>query len=258
MIGYRAALARTPHYIVRARDQTLSLFVRKGGLPAAVASGTITIRDGDGELIVNADPIAVGSDGEATYPLLATSVPDTLEYSCKWSVDWDLVFADGGQLFPRSAFLLRRELPPAIDASIIGGDGSGGDTEASVGRHDDLVSGGVITLQQIQGHVNEAWDDIQGWLIEDGHPPQKALSSEGLAEMHADWSCHRMFANLATLADGDPGYASERDRYGKAAKDKYGRLQLAQDADQDGTADGTTDNVIPLYGVPEHFRGLVS
>ena len=110
---------------------------------------------------------------------------------------------------------------------------------------------------QAQPFAEQAWGDINGWLIADGHPPQKVLAAESLAEMHNDWSCHRMFAHLATYATGAAGkYASERDRYFKAAKDNYGRLQLPQDADEDGTADGTVDSLPPLYGVLANHRGL--
>jgi hypothetical protein len=245
--SYRSARYRTPHNIVRDRDPTLSLFTRLGGAAAIVTSGTITIRDADGTKIVDGDPIVPGSEGEATYALTAATVPSSLAFSCNWSVDWDLVYADGDQLFSRSAFLLRRPLHPVIDAQDI------------MNRHTDIVPAGILTAAEIQIHVDDAWGDIQGWLIADGHPPQKVLSAETLAEMHADHSSYKMFANLATYATGQAGrYATERDRYFKLARDNYGRLQLSEDANEDGTADGTTDSVVPLYGVVENFRGLAA
>jgi hypothetical protein len=248
----RTIRRRLAYHIVRAQTQLLAAQFSRDGVVEPVLGGTITIRDEDGTAIVNAEAI-VPSGTDATYLLDAATVPASLDYSCNWSVDWAPTFsaAPTPQTFSMDAFLLRRSMPMVID---------GEDLVGERGWHPELSADQVLTVPQAHNFVVLAFYDIHGWLVEDGHPPHKALSPTGtFAEMHASWSAHRMFAHLATYATGQGGrYVSERDRYGKAAKDNYARLRLKQDADQDGTPDGTTANFEPLYGVQDNIRGAVT
>ena len=239
---YYAARYRTPLFVERAKDQTLTLEVRDGaGGQATVASGTLSLFKSDGTALVNEEDITPLASGSATYDLLAATVPVTLSYTQTWTCRWELTLDDGTKhTFVRDTHLVNRVLSPTIDASDI------------LRRHTDV--GSQYTAAQRQTFVDEAWDMLQGRLLGDGRYPQMVLTAWSFAEYHFTLSSHLMFTDLATYSQGRGKYAEMAAWYDTKAEKLYNRLNWKADSDQDGFDDDgaveAADPVIYLFDTP--------
>ena len=241
---YHAASRRLPVRIVRARAQTLSLAVRDGaGAAASVTSGTITIRDPDGVVVVDAAAI-VPASGAATYALLAALVPDTYDFSTNWSIEWLLTLSTGDLVdLVEAAYLVRRIPVPPVDQ------------DALVRRHPTDIETQYPTAAARQVFVDDAWEILQGWMLREAE-----LGSWQFAETLIAIALGLAYHNAATYTSGRGKYAEMADRYHFGATPvslvEYGRLSWGPDTDQDGVADADSVRVYDLFGVKGTARGL--
>jgi len=243
---YYAARFRTPLFIDRALDQTLPMDLRDGaGAAAVVTEGTLSVLRPGGDAIVDEEDVDVSAAGVATYPLLATSVPITIDYAQNWSSVWLLTDSDGTvHRIVRDAHLVAGVLHPVIDASDL------------LRKHTDLLR--QYTLPKLQIFVDEAWDTIQGRLLGDGRYPEMVLTAWSFAECHLAESLANAYADMATYTNGKGKYAHMAESYSKKFERLWGGLNWKTDEDQDGIDDGKTqagEPVILLCAAPPVWRG---
>lgn len=230
---YYALRHRTPLFIERAKDQALPVDVRDGaGAAATVASGTISIKRPSGD-VVSSTALAVSGAGVASYALLATSVPSTLEYAQDWSVVLQVTLTDGTVLdFVRDAHLVARAPRPVIDASDL------------LRRHSDLLS--QYTLAQLQVFVDEAWDAIQWRLLGDGRYPQMVHTSWSFAEPHKALALANVYTDLQTYTSGAGKYSALAEGYEARFERLWGGLNWEVDRDEDGEPDAESEAAVPI------------
>jgi hypothetical protein len=231
-VTYFADRYATPLFIARAMNQTLSCAVRNGsGEAATVSSGTITIRDGGGALIVDAAAVTGGTG--ATYALSAATVPATLTFNQRWSVEWLLTLSTGDVVrINREAHLVRAVLHPVIDAADL------------LRRHTDLGTQYNAAARQV--FVDEAWDTIQGRMIGDGRYPQTVVSAWSLREAHLALALSYAFRDMSTYTNAGGKYTELMDAYAKDFERQWGRINWLTDTDQDGVPSEETEAAEPV------------
>ena len=232
MTTFYAVPAQLPVDIVRAVTQTLTQGVRDGaGAAATVISGTITITNPAGTAVVDGDAIVV-SGNDATYSLLNTLVPATLDFSRLWVVSWTLVTASGTHYSNQPAHLVARTVPPPVDASHV------------LRRHPPLST--QYTAAELQPLVDDAWIILRGWIVDSGHHTYQILSMWKLAEILIKLSLSLAFRPAAIYTNGSGVYSTESAARMAEALADFSHLEWDVDADQDGTADDDMDGVTPV------------
>lgn len=222
----------TPDWIGRATDQTLALPVYRDGALAAPASGTFTLTDPAGAVVVSAAAVTV-SASVATYSLAAATVPATLNLSDRWLETWSLVMPDGRTYpFRRDAALVRARLYPVV-------------TDLDLTRlHTELREWMAQDASSLQNYIDAAWDDVLLRLMEDGRYPSLVLSPWSLRGAHTWLALAYAFRDYASSAAGSadkygPLAAHYLEEYGKA----WSRLRFTYDIDEDGVVDDEEQGV---------------
>ena len=240
-----AARYRTPDFIERERANALTLEIRDGaGAAATVATGTLTVK-GDGVTIVDADPVGVGSSGEATYTIAALTLPDTLAYSIRWVEQWELVLDDGALVnIARDAHLVRNRPQPRWDAADL------------LRRHTDL--GTQYTNAQLQVFCDDAFDSMIGRMLGDHRYPQEILSSWVLVEPGISLSLHYALADMSTYTAGAGKYSTLSSEYFDRFDALWGKVNWVLDRAQTGDNDGNSEAsepVVMLFDAPTYGGG---
>lgn len=222
-----------PDYLQREADNSLSLPVFLDGAPAVPTSGTVTVKDGGGVAIVDAQPVVV-TDGVATYQILAATLPSTLPYSNDWMEVWALVLDGATRTFNRPAGLARTLLYPVITDDDL------------LDEYTEMRRWQAEDQGNLSNYIDAAWKELMGRLCEDGRRPNLILSPYSLRSAHLKLSGAKAFRDYASSASKDGKfwkmYETEIDAYHKA----WDRMTLRYDYDEDGNTGGNEVSAAPV------------
>lgn len=217
--------AEVPEMIERGASNTLRCRVYSGGALSAPTSGTVSVYDGSGVALVDAQAVTVASS-VATYSYAPAA---SLSLSDRWRVEWSLLMGDGmTHVFRTDAYLVRRRLycpitGPDLYRMVPALDPSGDAPIDTRAHHDDAIA--------------EAWVQVQLRLIEAGRRPQLVVGASSLRECTAEKALELIFADLEArqgIRDAESRAAYHGGRFESA----WQRVRLQYDEDEDGRQDG--------------------
>lgn len=219
---YSARSPYPPTYI-RGRANATSLPIYRDGALVVPTSGTYTLYDAGGAVVVTGAVTVAGST--ATFALTSTHLPATAELSAAYQETWSLVFSDRTQVFDREIIVARRALHPVITDL---------DLQAV---YQTLDRDRPASLTSFQAYIDEAWKRILSKLIGRGIYPHRIMSAEALRAWHTDLALGIFFADAARAQSARGNYLELHDRHMKAADAAWSELTLHMDNDEDGKVD---------------------
>jgi hypothetical protein len=232
--------APIPDLIIRDKAQTIELQVYDAsGTLIAPTSGTLTLKNGGGTAIIDAQAVTVTAD-IATYALTAADLPTTEAYSSNWLEEWTLLIGTETHTFSRAAHLVRSELFPTV-------------VQADLERSHQNLSRAIKTGNDADSFITEAWYQILRRLLKNGRFPEMILSPYSLHDALAYRSLELIFRDAHSAA-GDGKYAELAEAYHEAYESEWATLVLDNyDYAQDGIIsddDSTAAEAVVYFGGP--------
>lgn len=170
-----------------------------GALVAPTESGsTVTIWDGSTKR-VDAVALTAVTDKVAGYDYTPA---DTIEWGEDWRIEWSLIYGGRAYKFRNDAKLVRHPLSPVLTDQDL------------FRRHralDPNSSSPLSTLQHYNPYRDDAWVEIQDWLIKQGNRAHLVLNPSALRKPHMYLTLALIFEDLRTSMDNE--------LYGNRAKD---------------------------------------
>lgn len=217
----------------RGRANVVRCALEASGAQVDVVSGTITISDGAGAVVVDAAAVTVTS-GVASY---SYTPPSTTPLGDGWLIVWALTTASGSEVVRRSAAVCRVALRCPIGVADLydelgqinpaGAAPSTGETEA---EHDRKIEA--------------AWRRIQADLVGAGRRPFLVIDSQALRGVVIDLA-------LALILEDSRGLAQQLRELGGARRRAYeaawGKLQLRYDEDDVGVGSVPLSSSRPAF-----------
>lgn len=209
-----------PDQLERGRPNALSCPVWQGGALVAPASGTVTIYDGGGAVLVSAAAVTVtGSIATHSYTPAAT-----IGYSEGWRVEWSLVIAGVTHVFRNDAALVRAVLhSPITDADLF----------RRVSALDPAGAAPISSLTDYQDFLDEAHAIIQLRLIANGNRPNLILSPSALREAYITLALALIFGDFETRLSET--YADRSAEYRRQYERAWADLRFAYAATDEAT-----------------------
>jgi hypothetical protein len=221
-----AYTARIPvsHLIVRGVDTLIRCPVYLDGALVAPNSGTVTVWDAAGNVVVSAAAVTI-TGSIAGYTVLGTAT-SALELEDNWRVTWSLVLT-AGTITPRSdAALIRQAVYPVI---------SDVDLYRRVPALDPAGQAAITRTTDYQDYLDEAWTTIQLRLISLGQRPWLIMSPSALRDPHLLLTLSLIFEDLASRLNA--GYIERATSYRQAYEAAWRQMSYRYDRDGDGTPD---------------------
>lgn len=215
---------RLPDFLPKGKNITLSCPVYLDGTLTAPTSGTVSVVDQDGSVVVDEASITVASS-IATYALSGT-LTSTKSVGDMWQVLWTLTIGGVEYQFENEASLVIRPLRPAVSDIDLFQRHPMLDPNAF-----DKIGGDLTTYQPF---INEAWIEIISRLISEGKKPYLISGSTALQSIHLYLSLALVFQALSGPTDT---YADEKERYFEMYKEMWTTTKFPQDTDADGKPD---------------------
>lgn len=209
-----------PDFIVRARLNLIECPVYAGSTLTAPSSGTVSIYNGSGTLLVDPAPAVTITANIATYSLAAELLPSSMSLEDNWLVVWSLVIAGSTHTFQRPAALVRRELHPVV-------------TPADVSAIHQDASSLLASGQTLANFIDEAWDVLQRRLLAAGRRPYLVISDFALFDVHRHLAAYLLF-NDAASSVGDGRWSEIAEHHLDRYEQEWARLSLTYDMDEDG------------------------
>ena len=205
--------ARLGHeFLIRGRDNVIKCPVYRDGALAAPSSGTVSVYDSSGALVVSAAAVTV--TGSVAQRTVTTATLTPYDYGDGWRVEWSLVMPDGvTHLFLAEAALTRRALYPVVtDADLI----------ARVPALSPSATQRITRDANYQAVIDEAWRILIDRLIRHGNTPWWLADPMCTREPHLLLTLSLKFRDLAVYTEADGGlYAQEAARYEAAYEQAY-------------------------------------
>jgi hypothetical protein len=192
------------------------------GALVAPTSGTITIFDGAGTKVVDAQPVAVvGSVATYTY-----AAPVGLELGHRYRVEWSLVVVGVDVEVTNSAEVVRRRLYcPISDIDLF-----------RVAERLDPNGDAPITRRTDFGDfITEAWTQTLRKLRQAGRRPDLVIEASDLREVVLYKALELIFLNLSHSLN--PAYLDLANRYKDTSADAWNDVTLVYASDDDEDAD---------------------
>lgn len=218
----------TPDFIERGKAQTLELPIYRDGALVAPSAGTYRVLDETGEAVQSGSVTVTASI--ATFSLSAATVPDTLDLSTRWQIEWTLTLGGTALVFFRDAHLVRRRLWPVIT-----------DLDLTA-RHSELRSWLADDSTDLQDYLDATWADVQAWLMQQGRRPYLILTPWALRGWHLALTLAAIFRDYASSA-GPGKYSQLADHYDQRAQAERDALVLNYDADEDNVPDASDEGL---------------
>ena len=233
MTPYTARLP-LPDLIVQGRDHTLTCPIYRSGELVAPVSGTVTVLDASGALVVDEQPVSV-IDSVATYTVLAAATSGRAR-SMDWQVRWVLILPDGSTITPRNdAALVKTHLYPVV---------SDADLHARYPMLDPSTNARISDEETYQGFLDEAWVEINQRLIAKGNRPNLITTPHTLRAVHMHLALALIFDDMSTRQnEASERAAHHREMYREA----WAGLQFSYDTDDDGRPDQQARPAEPVW-----------
>lgn len=220
-----------PTMLVRGRANTLTLQIDRAGSGITPTSGTVTVTDGGGTVIVSAASITAADP--STYLIGAGVLPATTALSDQWMIKWSIVFASGEIAeFQNNAYVVRRDLHPVLTQTDVT------DADARYAEASFLASGATV-----QEFMDRAWERIQRKLIGMGRRPDLILSPWSLWDLHLAETAQDLDKQAASALNSNGRLRDAiEERRGDLSR-MWGELVLVYDDDQQDDIDSDEQGI---------------
>jgi hypothetical protein len=242
---------RTPYpdTLQRGRAQSVQMPVYRDGAvsPPTIVGSSFSLRKPDGTFVVEGAAITLSSS-IATYALTALDLPTTLDLGEGYQEVWLLVLADGTpRTVDREAALCLRPLVPVItDLDLIA-------------TYPNLNEFRGNAISHWQGFIDEAWKQILGRLIGEGHLPYLVKSGWSFRAAHIELVFALGFRWLA-LNQARGNFLELARTHAESFEAKWKQINFRVDDDHDGLVDdnearrGAGSAIVHINAAPErHF-----
>lgn len=209
----------------RARDNARVLQVRLAGAAVTVSSGTYTLYDPDGSVVVTAS-VTAGA-GSASYTVLAASVPATLGYGAGYREEWALTLSTGETpIYRIPVVLARRALHCPVTCE---------DMDERVPALARAFGSAATSLQRF---ADEAWILVVEHIVRATDFPEAIVDVDSLRAPTLTTALGLAFRALAGSGGQSADTASQQAlHYEAQARTALGQIRTRLDNDQDGLAD---------------------
>lgn len=224
-----------PDLIVRGASHTLYAPVYLDGKLVAPASATVSVYNRANTAVISAQSATVSSR-IATYTIAADTLA-SYDYEEAWRVEWTITLQDATVLYPRNdAALVRRGLWPVV-------------TDVDIIRRVPSLDAakGVSPRPDYQSFLDEAWTEIQLYLIGRGNRPNLVLEPSALRGPHLSLTLALVYEDLRTRLNDNYAqdqrvqlsefYATEAKRYRDAFDAWMSGFSPRYDSTDSGQAD---------------------
>lgn len=197
-----------------------------GALVAPTALGsTFTLLAPNGDALVDAAAVTV-TNSVASYALSAGLLADTLSLGEGYQQVWTLVLPDGTtRTTDRETAIALRPLHPVITDADLAGD------YPLMAR--DLPE----ALASWQGFIDQAWKEIIGRVISEGHLTYSIKSAWALRKPHLELTNAKRFRALAAARPSQVSYAELAKQHLEAYEGAWKGINWTTDDDHDGRVD---------------------
>jgi hypothetical protein len=200
-----------PDQLERGRPNALSCPVWQDAALVAPSSGTVTIYDGGGAVLVSAAAVTV-TGSIATYSYTPAA---TIPYGEGWRVEWSLVIAGVTHVFRNDGALVRVVLhSPITDADLF----------RRVSALDPAGAAPISSVADYQDFLDEAHAVIQLRLITNGNRPNLILSPSALREAYITLALALIFGDFETRLSET--YAERASEYRRQYERAWGELRF--------------------------------
>jgi hypothetical protein len=207
----------------------------------APVSATYTLYDSIGGTVIAA-AVATVTNAIATYALASTFADAYTLPQDPWRESWALTGLSGApspMTFEREVQVCRVAPTPLVTV------------ESLFRMHSSWRSQLPKSRANYNEPIEDAWCELIGQLLGDGHLPHRVLNMHALAIVHRYWAAHLVCRDFASDVPSDTKWSKLADDYWKRAQDQYEHhLGLQLDQDEDGVAEepGVLDQAEPpLY-----------
>lgn len=218
-----------PRFVQKGRGETLDLPVRAGS-PSVVApvSATYTLYDANGAKVIDA-AVATVTAAIATYALPSTFADAYTLPQDPWREAWALTGLSGApspMTFERQVQLCR--VAPTVLVT----------PETLFRMHASWRTQLPKSRANYNEPIEDAWSELVGRLLGDGHVPNRVLNTHAIAIVHKYWAAHLVCRDFLSDVPTDTRWSKLADDYWKRAQDEYEHhLGLQADQDEDGVAE---------------------
>lgn len=179
-----------PEVLEAGVTSTITCPVYRDGALVVPTSGTITVWNRDGVVVVSAAAVTITAS-VATYDVTSGALAGQVN-SDGWRVEWALTISSLVVTFRREAALVYRRLYPVV-------------TDADLLRaHTDLARRLPSTESSYQDYLDESWARLESRLIGTGRRPWLVMAPSALRDAHLYLTLALVFQDFAT---GGPGTA---------------------------------------------------
>lgn len=179
-----------PELLEQGKANILKCPVYLAGALVAPASGTISIYDPSNTAVVDAAAVTVTSS-VATYSLASATIADFARGE-GWRVEWTLTFTSPAEVhrFGNEAALVRNRLYPVVTEA---------DLYRVVSALDPAKGAACIHSESsFTDKIDEAFNQLEQWLIGEGNRPNLILSPSALRKAHLYLTLSLIFEDFAT------------------------------------------------------------
>jgi hypothetical protein len=199
---------------------------RDGALVAPTISGSsYSLLKPDGTALIDARAITVVAD-VATCSLTGSDLPTTVTPLGEgWQEVWTLVLSDRTETFDREAAVAKRPLLPVVsDADLLG-------------VYPTLNTQLGSTLTSWQNFIDEAWKEIIGLLISEGHLPYLIKSGWAFRRAHTELALANLFGWQGMHTPGRGNFLDLAKHHRELFNKAWSRINFRTDDDHDTRAD---------------------
>lgn len=228
---------RTDHVLVRGQDGVLRAPVYSGSQLVAPSSGTCTVYDAGGNVVVSG---AIVLDGlVATLPVPASLTAER-PLSDDWYAEWVLVVGGTTLTCANIVHLARRRMYPVLTQS---------DLTSAMTSIDGGGSEAIHSITDLSPYIDEAWVEIENRLNGDAKRAELVMSPAAFRACHKHLALSLLFADLVSHLNND-GYVEIERRQRELYEAAWGALSFRYDADRDGRPDsGREGPQAPLFAM---------
>lgn len=225
-----------PVIIERGVTQTLSFTLLSSGSSVTPSAGTITILNAEGTAIVSAAAMTLGA-GVATYSLISTLIPATMEPEERWQITLTLTIASLTETVVKDAVLAIRALHPVVS-----------DTDLTA-RHSDLLNLLPSTMTNWNTPIQMAYEIIGRRLLAKGRRPWLVMSPWSLYDCHLNLALALVFTDLETYTTGPGKYSELAKKYMAQYESAWGSLEFVYDAGNTGEVKDAKPSVAAITSI---------
>lgn len=208
------------------------------GAIVAPSAATLTLRKPDGSELIAASAGTIVSS-TAGYTIAAATIEDE-PFQMGYRAEWALTISGVVHSFRNEVGIVRfAPWCPISDRDLLK-------------RHTGLARSLRTGETTFQDYIDEAWNQLQRWLIQKGNRPHLILQSTDLKDLATVWALVVVFKDWATNATTEDRNFRLRNEYIEELEKLKNTLNLTYSANDDTTPDTRKRSTSPVTFLGTH------